>query len=342
MSPENRRRLVHLYMLRLAASKKPILVGPWRSEVGFEALYWLPFLRWAIARYKLDLSRFVTVTRGGAAILYGGQSLDLYQLRSVAAVRAENLYDYQVTQQQKQITCTAWDKDVLKEAAAQVIGRGAKYHILHPSWMYWALSPFWDEERGMKHLSAMTDFTPIPKLPVAQIPNLPPKYVAMRWYSRATFQGQHPDVQALISHITSVVAAQSPIVLLNQPHDGDDHTDVLVEHPNIATLPPLPADQNLALQAQVLSHASAFVGTYGGVAQLALRLGVPSVSFYHQWGGTMSGHLDLSAAVSRQTKVPFLVGSIDDARIWQQMVSLPGIPKTVNGVPTVEGELVTA
>lgn len=338
MSPENRRRLLDLKLRHLAATKKPILVGPWRSEVGFEALYWLPFLKWAVQRYKLDLSRFVVVTRGGMGLLYGGaHGADLYALRSVDSVRAENLYDYQDSLQQKQLACTPWDRDVLKEAAAQVVGRGQSYHILHPSWMYACLAPFWEEHRGMHYLQSMTDFAPIPKLPVTRIPNLPQKYVAMRWYSRATFNGQHPDVQQYIQHVTAMVATQTPVVLLNQPHAGDDHTDVLVEHPNVISLPALPADQNLAVQAQVLSHATAFVGTYGGAAQLALRLGVPSVSAYHEWGGTMHQHLSLSLQISKATKVPFLVGSIDDAKIWQQVLSLPGAPPPV---PVVEGQLV--
>ena len=25
---------------------RPILLGPWRSELGFEVLYWIPFLAW--------------------------------------------------------------------------------------------------------------------------------------------------------------------------------------------------------------------------------------------------------------------------------------------------------
>ena len=28
------------------ARSEPILVGPWLGEVGFELLYWIPFLRW--------------------------------------------------------------------------------------------------------------------------------------------------------------------------------------------------------------------------------------------------------------------------------------------------------
>src|SRR5205085_757963 len=33
-------------MARIAAGQQPILVGPWTGEVGFELIYWAPFVRW--------------------------------------------------------------------------------------------------------------------------------------------------------------------------------------------------------------------------------------------------------------------------------------------------------
>ena len=30
----------------VASGSGPIVAGPWLSEVGFEVLYWIPFLRW--------------------------------------------------------------------------------------------------------------------------------------------------------------------------------------------------------------------------------------------------------------------------------------------------------
>jgi hypothetical protein len=30
----------------VARGRGPIIAGPWLSEVGFEVLYWVPFLRW--------------------------------------------------------------------------------------------------------------------------------------------------------------------------------------------------------------------------------------------------------------------------------------------------------
>ena len=38
----------------LGRSGRPILIGPWLSEAGFELLYWIPFLAWAKAYGNLD------------------------------------------------------------------------------------------------------------------------------------------------------------------------------------------------------------------------------------------------------------------------------------------------
>lgn len=322
MIPEIRRFALKTYLRRIALSKAPILLGPWRSEVGFEALYWLPFLRWFTKAYKVDPKRFVALTRGGAAILYGCNAVDLYRLRSVDAVRLENQYDWQATKLQKQTQFTEFDRIVAKEAAAHVLGRGEKYHVLHPSWMYWALAPFWEEQRGLTYLASMTDFEPIGKVPALQM-ELPAHYVAMKWYDRPTLPMHDPKVQQFIGNLVAVLGAQSKIVLLAGSPNCDDHADLIVNHPSIVMVPAASPEQNLAQQIQILAKAQAFIGPYGGMAQLALRLGIPSASFYTEFGATALAHLSLSLTLSKKTKVPFLVGSIDDAESWRRVLSVP-------------------
>jgi hypothetical protein len=48
----------------------PILAGPWVSEVGYELLYWVPFLRWVKAAYRITDDRIVVMSRGGTASWY--------------------------------------------------------------------------------------------------------------------------------------------------------------------------------------------------------------------------------------------------------------------------------
>ena len=329
--PEQRQKAVAQLIAELNADRNPILIGPWRSELGFEVSYWLPFLHFLASKVMKFDRRAAVVTRGGLAPLYqavASQGYDLYALRSVADVRRENLYDAQVRQGGKtikQLQVTDWDEAVLAEAA-KALGLGSVYHVVHPSLMYWALAPYWDETAAMSYLGSMTDYRLLPRVALTNAPSLPEKFVAVKCYGRATFPYPDPAVADWTRQTVATIAAQCPVVLLNTSSDHDDHVDVPLSGPNIFTLPSVAPEQNLLVQAAVIAKATAFVGTYGGVAQLALRMGVPSVSVWHEWGGTCAAHHHLSWWLSKVTKTPFLTGSIADCVLWQQIVALPMPP----------------
>lgn len=312
----------------LASDTAPIVCGPFRSELGFEASYWQPMLAWCAASVKDFHQRAVIVTRGGLAPLYStvaSRGVDLYALRSVKEVRRENLYDQKTSGIQKQMKATPWDQRVIEDAA-RALQLGPVYHTLHPAWMYWGLEPYWSEAQGMRYLQKLTHYAPIakpPKYPGSE--QLPAEYCAVKFYHRATLPYPDPEVETFVARTVATIAAQIPVVLLTSSHEYDDHSDLPIEGPNILRLgTDCPADQNLLLQASVLAHAKAFVGTYGGMAQLALRLGVPSVSVWKDFGGTAHAHLSLQSWISKSTKVPFAAGSIFESGLWQGILAVPG------------------
>lgn len=313
-TPAQRQRAVQQLIAELNSNQAPILCGPWRSEVGFEVSYWLPFLRYLAGHVKDFAARASVVSRGGLAQLYQGMSAhscDLYSVRAVKDVRRENLYDQRIRQEGKtikQLEPTDWDEAVLEDAASALNIKGL-YHMVHPAWMYWALSPYWEEQASLQYLLSMTDYTPLPKIAVQG--GLPPQYVAVKFYGRATFPYPHPDIAAYVQETVAKLAAVVPVVTIGTGNDHDDHVDVPVVGKNIYNLPSdLPAEENLKAQAAVISHASAFIGTYGGVAQLALRLGVPSYSVWAQWGGTSHAHYALSSWLSKHVHVPFVAQGV--------------------------------
>ena len=61
----------------------------------------------------------------------------------------------------------------------------------------------------------------------------------------------------------------------------------------------------------------------GGADGSERRMGIPSVSLYKEFGATAHAHLSLSSVVSKATKVPFLVGSLEDVVGWRKVISLP-------------------
>lgn len=313
----------------LSADRQPIIVGPWRSELGFEVSYWIPFLRKLAAVVPNFASRAVTLTRGGASCLYTGLALpgsDLFALRDVTEVRRENLYDQQVRQKgatQKQVEPTDWDDAVCADLAEATKMR-LPYHVVHPAWMYWLCAPYWNEDVGLRPLLNLCDFSkPLPKPILPADVLLPPKYVAVRFYGRHTLPTHDPVVRDLIKQVVATIAAQLPVVVLRSGGSYDDHADLEIEGRNIWYVNPTAAEHNISAQMGALSRAAAFVGTYGGVAQAALGMGIPSVGLYQNWGGTAHAHLSLSSWLSKQTKVPFVVGSIGDVGLWRQLTSVP-------------------
>jgi hypothetical protein len=331
-TPEQRQKAVAGLVQTLNADRRPILIGPFRSELGFEVSYWLPFLTWLASKVMKFDRRAAVVTRGGMAPLYkavASQGLDLYALRSVADVRRENAWDHQQTQLQKQTRVTDWDTAVLSDAAKAL--QLTDPHLLHPAWMYWALEPYWAEHRGLNYLLSMTDYRPLEK-PAFPDLQTPPQFTAVKFYARATFPYPDPHVISFVQNVVGIVAAQCPVVLLGTGGEHDDHSDIVVSGPNIHRLPEqIQPEQNLLIQAAVLAKATAFIGTYGGVAQLALRMGVPSVSFYKEFGGTCFAHLSLSSYLSKALKVPFVTCSLSDADLLRQVI----VPPPLVGEKTV-------
>jgi hypothetical protein len=310
----------------LTADDRPIILGPFRSELGFETSYWLPFLTALAKEVPKFADRAVVVTRGGVAPLYkaiASQGLDIYALRTVTEVRRENLFDAKITNNDvvKQLSQTEWDEQVVEDVCHEL--RLAVPHVVHPSWMYWALSPYWEERAGLRYLNSLCEFSLLERPALPDGCPVPPKYLAVKFYARATFPYPDPSIGLFVQNTVALMAAQLPVVVLTSGDDHDDHTDILVTGENISSTPAVPADQNLMLQVAVMAHAKSFVGTYGGMAQTALRMGVPSLSVYAKWAGTSHAHLSLQSWLSKATHVPFAMGSLDDARLWQRVTSLP-------------------
>lgn len=320
LSARQRSLVARAYLRHIARSGKPIVFGPWRSELGFEVLYWIPFLRWACHRYGIAPERCIALSRGGMGALYpAAKAVDLFSLRLVDEVRLENQMDYERRKLLKQMDVTPWDRQMAKEAFTSIDMRPGACYLLHPSWMYWLFEPVWEERASLRHVASHCEFS---ALPVPDLPDgltLPSKFVAVRFYERHTFP-LHEQVQSIVRDMVQGLASKHPVVLLNTPLFVDDHTDLPIEGPNIHHLPAVAPEQNLLLQAAVLARCQAFVGTYGGVAQWALQYRKPSLTFYTHFGGTAQAHRSLSEVLSAQTNTPFEVCDLRVVKLWQAVL----------------------
>jgi len=296
---------LRLFMRHLAASRRPIVVGPHHRELGFEAMYWLPFVQQLRADYGLEKGRLIALSRGGMGAAYDmAASADIYEYLPVDTVRLHALRATQRQASSKQFAVEPWERHVV-ELAASSLGLD-KPLMLHPSWMYQLLTPAWQDKMAWQTAATFLNPTPIPTLPLPEGLTLPEKFIAVRFYARATMQ-PHDGVVFWLKKQLTQLATKQPLVFLSAEDRYDDHADFLRPFgPNMVDLHQvLTPTNNLAVQLAVLQRAQVFVGTYGGLAQLALRAGKPAIAFYTQWAGTAFAHVDLTHRFALAGGIPF-------------------------------------
>ena len=260
---------------RIAKSGRPIIVGPWTGEVGFELLYWAPFVRWVVGHYGIDPGRLTIVSRGGTASWYGidARYEDALALASPDEFRAGS------EEVKKQRLIRPFDREVVRR-----LRRGQKEtpFLFHPALMYQLFWPYWREELTYRHVLHYTHQKLIAPPPVpASVGPLPREYVAVRFYFSSCFPDT-PGNRALVTSTVRQLAERSDVVVLNSGLRLDDHSEFAPESSSRIHVVSAHGEPhtNLAVQTAIIGRARQFVGNYGGFSYLAPYLGVDTIAFY--------------------------------------------------------------
>ena len=262
---------------QIAASQRPILVGPWTGEVGFELLYWIPFLEWVRARWQISPEREIIISRGGVASWYGRGAdryvdiLDLFGADEFRTAVSE--------EKRKHRQPGAFDERVT-DAVIQQRGLG-EVDILHPGLMFRAFAPYWSDEAGYALIDQFTRprLLESPSEPLRT--PLPADFVAVRFYFSECFPAT-PENRQFARGVVSSLAERTAVVLLNPGVAVDEHSDWMPDACEriLSIGDGVTPARNLAAQSAAIARASAFVGTYGGYSYLAPLYKVPALAFY--------------------------------------------------------------
>jgi hypothetical protein len=286
----------------LARGSRPIVVGPWLSEVGYEVLYWVPFVRWVCAEYGLDPDRLAVISRGGTASWYGGLArnyadiLDLLPSEEFASRNRQRIADE--AGGQKQMGATDLDRELVFRAASRL--RVDEPALLHPSLMYRLFRQFWAGNRSLDSVVQKLRFeAPTSDRSVA-LPALPQRFVAVKLYSGMALPDSSENRAAVREWIGQIVGGR-PVVLLDSPPALDDHADfgVDVARPSVTLRGSMTASNNLGVQTEVLRRAECFITTCGGLAWLAPMMGVDTIALYSD-DRFLATHLYLARHVYRR------------------------------------------
>ena len=285
-------------LARAVAGSDPIIVGPWLSEVGYEVLYWIPFVRWVHAQFDIPRERLVVVTRGGAAAWYAdiaSNAVELFDLMSpeeYAAGNAQRSADDRGTL--KQFGVSEMDRRIVDEVRMRL---GApRVRLLHPSYLYGLFHQFWLGHRPPSFLEKRTRYRRMSAPPVAT-PALPDSFVAVKFYTAASL----PPTDAVRRVLQSIViglAERNHVVMLDTGLALDDHEDYSfgVASRIHSVRDALEPRNNLAVQTAIIGRASSFVGTCGALAWLAPMLGIDTTAVLAD-ARFLHGHLQVARRV---------------------------------------------
>jgi len=290
----------------LGRQDQPILAGPWLTEVGFELLYWIPFLAWAKSYGSIHDDQLIVISRGGAASWYRHITPNYHDILSfLGADEFRQMNEARVHEQKgrlKHFDSGAFDREII-EKVRRARGLG-KAKILHPSLMYNLFNVFWRQQAPITLIEAFSVFRPLPKLPLGDLAShLPSEYVAVKFYANSAL----PDTaanRALIAQVLADLTATTDVVLLNTGQQYDDHSDFTPpQRQRLHTVEHLMTPgTNLDLQTRIIGNAKAFVGTYGGFSYLAPFCGTSTVAFYSNPNAFRFDHLEVSKRVFSSLK----------------------------------------
>lgn len=287
----------------LEAEAGPIVAGPFLAEVGYEVLYWIPFLAWALERHPGLRERLTVVSRGGTESWYshlGVGYADLYDHLDQPGLRTlQDAVEDANGGTHRQMTFSAPEVELLDRVipalGLEPAGR------LHPSVMFQAY------HRLRKSGRLFADGAPFAhqrfETPAAGglADRLPGDYAAVRFYFNLSFPDE-PGNRRFVEEAVSRIASETEVVLLNPALRFDDHWDFdPAVSDRVHRIDDLmtPRD-NLGVQTAAIAGSRAFVGTYGGLSYLPLYLGVPGLALYSDRERFYQHHLDIAHRVARR------------------------------------------
>jgi hypothetical protein len=275
-------------------SGEDVLVGPWTGEVGFELLYWIPFLTW-LAGQGPGGRRLVAVSRGGAAPWY--RHLTSRYVDILDLVTSDEFRERTAGKKKQYQRKNEFDRELMGRARQRMgLSDGPE---VHPSTMFRLFAPIWRQRAGVDLAEAFSSFSPlVPPSAVERPEGLPPDYVVAKFYFSKAFPDTPPN-RAFVAEMLRTVSRQVPVALLSTAVRLDEHSDYQPSSSSGLFVVDAhePPRRNLERQTGLIAGARGFLGTYGGFSYLAPFYGVPSLSFFSRRDGFESHHLELAHRV---------------------------------------------
>ncbi len=272
----------------LAATTRPIVVGPWLAEVGYEVLYWIPFLRWFQDAFGIPPDRLIVVSRGGMESMYrdfAAGYVDIFDLTTPQQLAARNAQRRSEGEGggQKQSATSILDEELVA-AVRSTRGLG-EVAVCHPSLMFRLFRNVWHGNlpfdllwRRTRHVATGRIGRSERTRPTSGIPD---DFIAAKIYAGPALS-THEKTRDAVRAVVAQAATIAPVVLLEADLGIDEHRDFDLDGiPNVISARSLMSPRtNLDVQLALIARARFFLSACGGLAWQAPFMGVPTVAIY--------------------------------------------------------------
>ena len=271
---------------RLAAGREPIVAGPWLTEVGYEVLYWIPFLRWFQDAFGITRDRLVVVSRGGMEAAYreiAASYVDIFDVMTPAQLAARNAERRSSGESggQKQSSASSLDDELLAAARSRLGLSTAA--VCHPSLMFRLFRNVWHGNLPFDLLWRRTRYVAGGRasMTAAMPAGVPHDFIAAKLYTGPALSSSDAT-RAAVRALVTQVASMAPVILLDADVGIDEHRDFdLRGIPGVMSASNLmTARTNLDVQLALIARSRFFLSACGGLAWQAPFLGVPTVALY--------------------------------------------------------------
>ena len=275
---------------------RPVVVGPWLMEVGFELLYWIPYLRAELSKFGISKERVIAISRGGAEPWYGdiaGRYLDVLDYMTAEEFHAWTSGVGELEGNRKPFSAGPFEREILGRVLFP--DKLGDYQVVMPSAIFGLMRNVWRSRFGAHKLDQYLKPALLNAPSPIELPFDGP-YTAVKFYHSLTFP-ETAETNALAGKVIEKLARRTNVVLLSNPGRLDDHETLNLtaagRHNVIDAGKLYSPRNNLAVQTALVSGAQSLHCTYGGFSYLGPLLGVDTCAYTSTWAFNFT-HLELA------------------------------------------------
>jgi ABC-type polysaccharide/polyol phosphate transport system ATPase subunit len=287
---------------------QPIILGPCLADPAWEALFWLPFVRWARKRLG-DPPPALAISKGEVGPWYAGAAEHFVNVYDIVPPQEFVVRDEERIRQTgtlKQSRISQFESELIQLATARC-GLPAVVTPLHPSVLLAMLAKVWRGHTPVPELTSRAVYERLQPLE-ENVPGLPAHYVVMS----LRFTNQFPNTSenlAFASGVMRAVSARIPVIVpgplqWSSPEELDGGC-------GIHTIDRAIKPTMRRMLASIVGGADAVIGTLMGPVTLAPFLGIPSLCVHAPAGGFVEFQTATFRHAADERQVPVVTAAVD-------------------------------